>query len=64
MTIVALIILVIISVAWAAAFGTLIYGLITEHRYVKGMFAALLFITAVSVGAIAGADTFLKHEFE
>ncbi len=64
MSALALIIAVVASVGWAAVLGTLIYGLVTGHRYVEGMFIALVITTLIAAAALTGAAALLGYEWE
>lgn len=63
MTALALIIAVVVSAGWVAVLGMLIYGLVTGHRYVEGMFIALVITTLIAAGALTGAAALLGYEW-
>ncbi|MHB2251401.1 hypothetical protein [Corynebacterium aurimucosum] len=62
MTILAIILAAIAAVGWLATLGTLIYGLITRHPFVEGMFIALIIVTLAAAGACTGAAALLGYE--
>ncbi|HAT1145739.1 TPA: hypothetical protein I8V27_002351 [Corynebacterium striatum] len=64
MTALALIIAAVSSAGWAAVLGVLIYGLVTGHRYIEGMFVALVITTLIAAAALAGAAALLGYEWE
>ncbi|EEI77684.1 Uncharacterised protein [Corynebacterium striatum] len=63
MSALALIIAVVASAGWAAVLGTLIYGLVTGHRYIEGMFIALVITTLIAAAALTGAVALLGYEW-
>lgn len=63
MTALALIIAAVSSAGWAAVLGVLIYGLVTGHRYIEGMFVALVITTLIAAAALAGAAALLGYEW-
>ncbi|OFN33637.1 hypothetical protein [Corynebacterium sp. HMSC072A04] len=64
MTILAIILAAVAALGWLATLGTLIYGLITRHRFIEGMFIALIIVTLVAAGAFTGAASLLGYEWE
>lgn len=64
MTILAIILAAVAAVGWLAILGTLIYGLVTRHPFVEGMFIALIIVTLVAAGACTGAAELLGYEGE
>ena len=62
MSILAIILAAVAAVGWLATLGTLIYGLVTEHRFAEGMFIALIIVTLVAAGACIGAAELLGYE--
>ncbi|MCG7261194.1 hypothetical protein [Corynebacterium guaraldiae] len=62
MSILAIILAAVAAVGWLATLGTLIYGLVTAHRFAEGMFMALIIVTLVAAGAFTGAAELLGYE--
>lgn len=62
MTILAIILAAVAAVGWLATLGTLIYGLVTAHRFAEGMFIALIIVTLAAAGAFTGAAELLGYE--
>lgn len=62
MSILAIILAAVATVAWLATFATLIYGLVTKHDFVEGMFITLIIITIVAALAYTGASALLGYE--
>ncbi|KKO80643.1 hypothetical protein WU87_03295 [Corynebacterium minutissimum] len=62
MTILAIILAAVAALGWLATLGALIYGLITRHRFIEGMFIALIIVTLVAAGACTGAAELLGYE--
>ena len=62
MTILAIILAAVAAVGWLATLGALIYGLITRHRFIEGMFIALMLVTVAAAGAFTGAAELLGYE--
>lgn len=62
MSILAIILAAVATVAWLATLGTLIYGLVTAHRFAEGMFMALIIVTLVAAGAFTGAASLLGYK--
>ncbi len=62
MTILAIILAAVAALGWLATLGTLIYGLITAHRFAEGMFIALIIVTLAAAGACTGAAELLGYE--
>lgn len=63
MTILAIILAAVAAVGWLATLGTLIYGLVTAHRFTEEMFIALIIVTLAAVGAFTGAAALLGYEW-
>lgn len=63
MTTLAMILAAVAAVGWLAALGTLIYGLVTRHRFIEGMFIALVVVTLVAAGAFTGSAALLGYEW-
>lgn len=63
MSILAIILAAVAAVGWLATLGTLIYGLVTRHSFVEGMFMALAIVSVVAVGACTGAAALLGYEW-
>ena len=63
MTILAIILAAVAAVGWLATLGTLIYGLVTAHRFIEGMFIALTLVTLAAAGAFTGAAALLGYEW-
>lgn len=63
MTGLAIILAAVAAAGWLATLGTLIYGLITAHRFTEGMFMALIIVTLAAVLAFACAATLLGYEW-
>lgn len=62
MTILAIILAAVAALGWLATLGTLIYGLVTAHRFTEGMLIALIIVTLVVAGAFTGAAELLGYE--
>lgn len=62
MSILAMILAAVAAIGWLSTLGTLIYGLITKHSSVDGMFYALIIVTIAATGAFAGAEALLGYE--
>lgn len=62
MNILAIILAAVAAVGWLSTLGTLIYGLITKHPSIEGMFYALVIVTIAATGAFAGAAALLGYE--
>lgn len=62
MSILAIVLAAVAAVGWLATLGTLIYGLVTAHRFAEGMFMALIIVTLVAAGAFTGAAELLGYE--
>lgn len=62
MTILAIILAAVAALGWLATLGTLIYGLITAHRFAEAMFIALIIVTLAAAGACTGAAALLGYE--
>ena len=62
MSILAIILAAVAAVGWLATLGTLIYGLVTAHRLIEGMFISLIIVTLVAAGACTGAAELLGYE--
>lgn len=63
MTILAIILAAVAAVGWLATLGTLLYGLVTAHRFTEGMFIALIIATLAAAGAFTGAAALLGYEW-
>ena len=63
MTILAIILAAVAAVGWLATLGALIYGLITRHCFIEGMFIALIIVTIAAAGAFTGAAALLGYEW-
>lgn len=63
MTILAIILAAVAALGWLATLGALIYGLITRHRFIEGMFIALIIVTLAAAGAFTGAAALLGYEW-
>ena len=63
MSILAIILAAVAAVGWLATLGTLIYGLVTAHRFTEGMFIALIIVTLAAAGAFTGAASLLGYEW-
>lgn len=64
MTILAFILASVAATAWLATLGTVLYGLITKHRFIEGMFYALIIVTIVAAGALTGAASLLGYQWD
>lgn len=64
MTILAIILAAVAALGWLATLGALIYVLITRHRFIEGMFIALIIVTLAAAGAFTGAAALLGYEWE
>lgn len=64
MTILAIILAAAATVGWLATLGTLMYGLVTAHRFAEGMFIALIIVTLAAAGAFTGAASLLEYEWK
>ena len=62
MSILAIVLAAVAAIGWLSTLGTLIYGLITKHSYIDGMFYALIIVTVAAAGAFAGAAALLGYE--
>lgn len=62
MSILAIVLAAVAAIGWLSTLGTLIYGLITKHPSVDGMFYALIIVTIAATGAFAGAAALLGYE--
>ena len=63
MTTLAIILAAVAAVGWLATLGALIYGLVTRHPFVEGMFIALIIVTLAAAGAFTGAAALLGYEW-
>lgn len=63
MTILAIILAAVAALGWLATLGALIYGLITRHSFIEGMFIALIIVTIAAAGAFTGAAALLGYEW-
>lgn len=63
MTILAITLAAVAAVGWLTTLGTLIYGLVTQHRFIEGMFIALMLVTVAAAGAFTGATALLGYEW-
>lgn len=64
MSILAIILAAVATLAWLATFATLIYGLVNKHDFVEGMFILLIIITIAAALAFTGAAALLGYEWE
>lgn len=62
MTILAFILAGVTATAWLATVGTILYGLITHHTFIEGMFYALIIVTFAAAAAFAGAASLLGYQ--
>ncbi len=63
MSILAIILAAVATLAWLATFATLIYGLVNKHDFVEGMFILLIIITIAAALAFTGAAALLGYEW-
>jgi len=63
MTVLAFIIGGTVSIGWLAALALLIYGLVTQHSFIDGIFVAFVIVSVAAGLALGMASALLGYEW-
>lgn len=64
MTVLAFIIGVTAAIGWLAALALLIYGLVTQHSFIDGIFVAFVIVSVAAGLALGMASALLGYEWQ